>query len=361
MADFNRGERRSMGDKRVTLRQVAQKAGVSQSTASFALTGRVDQRIAPQTIKKVKEAARLLGYRPNQTAKILRTGKSGTVGLISDFVGTTSMANGLINGVLRELRLRDKLLLTADSQGDQKMEKKLIDAFLDRQVEGILYTSMFTRETKMPSAVSKVPAVMLNCLDSHNSDCLSVVPDEYEGGRQAAKTLIQAGHSNHIWFVGTFPEGVSGGPEWHGWVPWALGRRIRGICDELSDQGLALEHFIDVTQWTCKAGRSVGKALADSGRSLPTAFICVNDALAYGLMQELQIRGVQVPDDVSFVAFDNSMWSEAGMPKITSICLPHEELGRQSVEMLFGDDSHKGLVTLNMPLNSGNSVGKPRL
>lgn len=129
------------------------------------MTGRTDQRISEATIKKVRKAAADLSYRPNLTAKTLRTGKSGTVGLVSDFIGTTSHANSMVMGALDVLRDKGKLLFTVDTQGDADVESKSIKALLDRQVDGVIYAAMFTREAKVPAVLRTVPTVLLNCLD----------------------------------------------------------------------------------------------------------------------------------------------------------------------------------------------------
>ena len=88
---------------RVTLAEVAERAGVSRSAAGFVLSGRRDQRIATQTWQRVERAAAELGYRPNLTARTLRTGLSGTVAMISDHISTTSLANAMISGAVRAL------------------------------------------------------------------------------------------------------------------------------------------------------------------------------------------------------------------------------------------------------------------
>jgi len=193
--------------KRVTLQQVADAAGVSRSAASFVMTGRTDQRISEATIKKVRKAAADLSYRPNLTAKTLRTGKSGTVGLVSDFIGTTSHANSMVMGALDVLRDKGKLLFTVDTQGDADVESKSIKALLDRQVDGVIYAAMFTREAKVPAVLRTVPTVLLNCLDETDdgradSAFSSVVPDEYQAGCDASRLLLEAGHTDRIVFVG---------------------------------------------------------------------------------------------------------------------------------------------------------------
>lgn len=352
--------RKRHGNKRITLNQVAQKAGVSESAASFALTGRDDQRLSKDTVKKIKAAALELGYRPNLTAKTLRTGQSGTIAMISDFVSSTSLSNGMIAGVLSVLKDEGKLLFTVDSQGDQNVQSRLIDALLDRQVDGILYTSMFTRMITFPEALHAIPTVLLNSLTENPEDAFSVVPNEYLGGQTAASILINAGHRNKVCFVGSFPDGVTGGPQWKGLQPWALEQRMLGITDTFEKAHLSLLSIPPIKEWTCEAGREVGCHFLDSGKELPSAFICVNDALAFGMMQVLQVRGIHIPEEVSFIAFDGSSWSDASWPPLTSIILPHEELGRFATRALLAPQRKAGVHMITMPVKQGESVAAPR-
>ncbi|AFU70763.1 hypothetical protein BA20089_08645 [Bifidobacterium asteroides DSM 20089] len=351
-------------DKRVTLQQVADDAGVSKSAASFALTGRTDQRISQVTIARVKAAANKLGYHPNLAAKTLRTGTSDTVALVSDFVATTSVANEMVAGVLNELRVHSKFLYTVDTEGRPKAEKHLIQTLLDRQVDGVLYASMFTREIPV-SAISdlsnitgQMPLVLLNCLSSHPTKISAVVPDEYNAGRMAADVLIKAGHGQRIGFMGQFPPEVTGGVQWHGWHPWALEQRLLGIRDRLAESNFKLMKIYESDEWDVRSGRAVARKLLASKEDLPSAIICVNDSMAFGLMQILQLNGFSVPRDISLISFDGSEWAKACIPSLTTICLPQREMGRSAVRLML---SQKSGVTKHvpMPLSVGGTVARP--
>lgn len=343
--------------KRVTLQQVADAAGVSRSAASFALTGRTDQRIAKTTVRRIREAAERLGYRPNQTAKTLRTGTSGTVGLISDFIGTSSHANSLVRGALEELQKRNLLLFAVDTQGDSDMEKKALRALLDRQVDGILYASMFTREVEAPEMLQGVPIVLLNCLDPSRPSVPCIVPDEYEAGCSAARLLVEAGHRD-IAFAGRFPVGMTGGAQWRSWRPWALQQRLDGIVRTLAESGLRLTRQYESSDWEVESGRRLAEEMLRE--ALPSALICVNDAMAFGVVQTLRNHGVRVPEDISVVGFDGSEWAGACEPELATVCLPQEEMGRLAVSSLLGGMS-SGVTKVPMPVRKGASVAPVRV
>lgn len=355
MARGNGGQR---GSGRVTLTEVAERAGVSRSAASFALNGRTDLRISEETSERVRRAAEELGYSPNATAKTLRTGKSGTVALVSDFVGTTSVANAMVRGALQTLRDADILLYTVDTQGDPELESRFLQNLRSRDIDGFLYASMFTRTVAVPTLVRGAPFVLLNCV-SEGADATAVVPDEFAAGEAAAAALLSAGHRDDIWFVGDFPSGFTGGLEWHGWHPLALTQRLEGIEATLAAAGTALAGRVPIdNDWDIANGRDGVARLLDSGVT-PTALICVNDAVAVGAYHALQHAGLRVPVDISVIAFDGSPLTAAVVPTLTSMALPHEELGRLAAQLLVDDASTPAVHRVPMSLSRGASVAAP--
>ncbi|MFT2752549.1 LacI family DNA-binding transcriptional regulator [Clavibacter sp. Sh2088] len=345
--------------RRVTLAQVAERAGVSRSAVSFALTGRTDQRLSAETIERIRLAADELGYRPNMTARTLRTGRSGTVALVSDFVSSTSHANSMVRGALDALRERDTILFTVDTQGDARQEEQLLESLLGRTIDGVLYASMFTRAVRIPSLLQQVPHVLLNCVPE-GGVAHAVVPDEDAAGSDAARLLVDLGHRERIWFVGGLPDGVTGGSAWRGWAPLALEERLAGVRRALADAGLALAGVQDVERdWDTADGRDAVAALLGSG-ARPTALVCANDAVAAGAYQALHRQGLRVPEDVSVVAFDGSAISRALDPPLASVALPQLELGRRAVELLFDREATPAVHRIPMALVPGASVGPAR-
>lgn len=190
-----------MSERRVTMADVARKAGVSPTTASFALSGRTDMRISDASRERVLEAARELGYRPNVTARSLRTKSTQTIGFVSDRITTTPFAGEVIRGAMEAARERDHLLFITEAGGDRAAESSLVHALLDRQVDAVVYASMFTRYVTPPKELFGRRVVLLNCL-APDFEAPSVVPDEFEAGRDAARALLAAGHSEGIWAIG---------------------------------------------------------------------------------------------------------------------------------------------------------------
>ena len=146
---------------RVTLRDVADRAGVSRTTASFVMTGRRDMRISADAEERVLRAARELDYRPNLMARSLRTNHSQTIGLISDVIATEAFAGEVIRGSLSTALLNEHLMFIGETEGDIEVEKRLAQDMLDRGVRGFLYGAMFTRRATIPTILRGHQVVLI--------------------------------------------------------------------------------------------------------------------------------------------------------------------------------------------------------
>src|SRR5436190_19907939 len=177
----DRDEPRRTRSKRVTLAEVARIAGVSQTAASFVLSGRREEmRISADVEARVLQAAREAGYRPNIVSRNLRTGTTQTIGFVSDTVATTPFAGHLIWGALDAAREHDHLLFIGETEGDADLERQLIETMHDRRVDGIVLASMYTRKVAVPKALLDGRAVLLNALPTKRAAIPSVLPDEIQ-------------------------------------------------------------------------------------------------------------------------------------------------------------------------------------
>ncbi len=331
---------------------VARRAGVSPTTASFVLAGRRDMRISGDAEERVRRAARELGYRPNLTARGLRTSVTRTVALISDTIATTQFAGEVIHGALDAAGAREHVLFVAETEGDPQVETRLVEGMLDRQVDGFVYATMYSREVRLPAALREARVVLLNCYE-RDTRAPSVLPDEVNAGRDAARVLLDAGHREGVHVVGgrhvteATPDGV-----------WAGRERMRGIEEVLTEAGVRVDGVAEC-DWQPEDGhREVGRLLAAG--TVPRALVCLNDRLSLGAYQALQEAGLRVPDDVSVVSFDDSDLAVWVRPRLTSVALPHYRLGRTAVEMLLDDGTEPVVRRVPMPVMPRASHGRPR-
>jgi LacI family transcriptional regulator len=313
----------------VTLADVARRAGVSPTTASFVLSGRrAEMRLSHQVEERVLRAARETGYRPNIVSRALRTGTTHTLGFVSDTVATTRFAGDLIRGALEAAREREHLLFVGETEGDPELERELIEAMRDRQVHGIVLASMFTRKVRVPKALFEGPAVLLNALPARPAPIVSVVPDEVEAGRTAARVLVEAGHRQGVYLIGAGPQPTR--------VPKgavAGVQRLQGIYEVAAATGLEIAGAVLCRPWDPEAGYDATRRLLS--RHQPRALICLNDPVSFGALRALAEAGLTVPGDVSVVSFDDEPLASWTQPQLTTIALPHYELGRTAIELLL--------------------------
>ena len=177
----------------VTLQDVARAAGVSIATASWAINNNKNVRIPESTMRKVRKVAADLGYRQNAMARSLARGRSDLIGFISDGVATSPFAGQVIQGAQDEAWRNGKILLIVDTHGDPDIERRACAFMLERQVEGIVYSSWVHHEVRPPEDLARVNSILVNCFDRLGR-FPAVVPDEVQGGRTATEMLTNAGH-----------------------------------------------------------------------------------------------------------------------------------------------------------------------
>jgi LacI family transcriptional regulator len=341
-----KGEGGIVARQRITLMDVAVRAGVSRTTASFVMTGRRDMRISNDAEQRVLQAARELDYRPNLLARSLRTNLSQTIGLISDVVATEPFAGQLIRSSIITALLHDHLLFVGESEGDPEVEQHLVRSMLDRGVGGFLYASLSTREVKLSALLKSQSLVLLNCV-SRTRGITAVVPDEYGAGRTAAQALLDAGHRDGIYLIGETPDHVLAGVE-----------RLSGITAALEEAGAALAGHLPSRWWPDSGYDAVRDLIAGGDR--PTALICLNDRIAFGAYQAAAEIGIAIPRDMSVISFDDSDLASWARPQLTSVAIPHLELGRRATELLLSPDRKPGIYKVEMPLRSRGSIAAPK-
>ncbi len=316
-----------MTKKRVTLSDVARLAGLSTSAVSMILTGRPDTRLSPEAHKRVHEAAGQLGYRPNVAARALRTDKTHTIAFISDYVATTRYASGLIRGALEAAQAAAHVMLLLETGGEPAREVQAIEAALDRQVDGIIFAAMRAREVFVPELPASTRVVMLNGTSSRFG--LSVLPDEFGGGRAAVELLRAAGITDGIALIGHNQQVE------HGlFRSETVSRRLAGIHAAMAEHGMRFAAEESCWEWEPHHGYDLVRRLLATGQPL-RAMLCLNDRLAFGAYQALNEAGRRVPDDIAVVSFDNDELAAYLRPGLTTVALPHEEMGREAVRLLL--------------------------
>jgi LacI family transcriptional regulator len=305
-----------------TIGDVARSAGVSPTTVSLVLNDVGGSRIPEQTRMRVRASARELRYRPNATAKLLRTNRSDTIGFITDEIASTPFAGDIIKGAQEAAWANGKILVIVNSDKNQKIEESAAEMMLERRVEAIIYAAMYHRAVAPPPNSREVPVILLNCY-SEDGTWASVVPDEVSGGRTATEVLLGKGHER-VGFI-NLPLGIP-----------ATAGRLEGYWQALEAHGLTLDDSL-ITYGDGTASSGYQRA-ADLMRfsDPPTALFCGNDQVAMGAYEALKEVGLRIPEDVAVVGFDNQEIIAAHLrPPLSTIALPHYEMGRWAVNYLI--------------------------
>jgi LacI family transcriptional regulator len=314
------------------------------------LNGRPDTRLSQDAHERVIRAAEELGYRPNIAARGLRTSTTATIGFISDVVATTRFASGLIKGALEAAHDAGHVLLVLETAGDPRREEEAIEAALDRQVDGIIFATMRSRELYIPKLPERTRVVLLNATNESYPD--SILPDEHAGGRAAVDLLARAGHRDGIVLLGFDEEKEQGL-----FRSMTVARRLAGIEEGMRDHGLSFAITESIWLWEPEHGYSAMKKILKTRPSAVKSILALNDRLAFGAHQALSEAGLSVPDDVSIVSFDNDEIATYMRPGLTTIALPHEEMGRAAVNVLL-DHERSGEILIPMPVIERGSLGR---
>ena len=345
-----------MAVKNTGIRDVAELAGVSVTTVSHVLNDTPNMRVAKETRERVREAAKTLGYGPNRAAQALRTNRSGLIGLLSEEIATPPHAGRIILGAQDAARAHDLTLVIINTEREPgtNSHEDDVQALIDRQVDAVLYATMYHRRVSLPQNLTALPTVLIDSTDSAGL-VPAVVPDEVGGAVAAVTHLVEAGHSR----IG-FLNNVDDVPATHG--------RFEGYRRVLAAHGIPFDAVLVAAapSETIPGYELAREVLSRADR--PTALFCYNDRMAMGAYRAAVELGLSIPTDLSIVGFDNQELIAANLfPGLTTVALPHYEMGVWAVEtlvrLLHDSDEATPLANeptlLDCPLVIRDSVAPP--
>jgi LacI family transcriptional regulator len=302
----------------VTLRDVAQLAGVHPSTASRILSG--SRRGDPEAAGRVHKAAQTLGYRANRIARALRQQNTTTVGMVVPDLENPFFP-ALVKSIESALNREGYALLLCDAQDSPVVEAQRVDALLQRQVDGLILCPVDMRESvaAVQDAAHQVPVVQV--------DRRVRVSTDFVGVDQASVIALVADHLESIGrariaFL-TSADSVSTVAERSA----AYRRRFADNVDS--------RDRIQVGALTLRWGIEAVSAMLAAGEKLPDALLCANDLIALGAMQRLRQAGIRVPDDVAVTGVDDTAFGQVSEPELTTVRQPIDQLGEEAVAMLL--------------------------
>lgn len=324
----------------VTMRDVADAAGVSVATVSRVVNG--NRPVNADTEREVERAIADLGYRPNHLASALRRQRTRSVAMVVPHISNPFFPR-LVEAVERALAADAHQLLLADSHDDATVERDRIQALLERQIDGLLLVPCHERDSATVLASLDVPHVLLDrTVTGDDSD--HVVIDDVMGMRAVLDHLRACGYRRFA-YVGAVADSST-----------ARTRLETFRAEAGPDAPVLLRDFS--MEW----GREAAGRLLDDG--LPEAIVASNDLTAIGVIRGLRDAGVELSRDVAVTGYDDIGFAEVSHPSLTTVRQPVDEMGQAAVGLLLdrlhGRDPAERQLVLSPRLIVRESTGGVR-
>jgi LacI family transcriptional regulator len=330
-------------DRRATLRDVAIKAGVSQSTASRALTGR--GYVAEAVRDRVRATAQALGYVPDAMARTLKQQKSRSIGILVTDLRNQFYAD-LAAGASQQAKASGYTTMLVDDGPSGDDEDEVAEAFVALRVGGVIVTPT---SPAVPDYLGRhrIPVVEVDRQFTRTVND-GVVVDNRAGARAATEHLLELGHRRIALFIDE--------------TEWSTGQdRVSGFHDAFAAVGVEVDPALVVSAgWDVKDARLRALEMLQQTER-PTAVFAANNVLAEGVWRAIAELGLAVPGDVSLVAFDDSPWMSMVTPGVTTVAQDSFALGATAVSRLLSridDPSAKpGTTVMEVVLRRRGSAG----
>ncbi|MFR9780698.1 LacI family DNA-binding transcriptional regulator [Micromonospora sp. MS34] len=315
-----------------SIKEVARHAGVSLGTVSNVLNR--PNSVTPATRQRVLDAIAELGYVRNDSARQLRAGQSRTVAIVVLDVANPFFTD-VVRGAEQVVEEAGAMLVVCNSGEDSARERRHLELLEEQRVRGVLITPVgHGRQPNLERLHQRgIPVVLVDRGSGRASRC-SVSVDDVMGGRLAMEHLLDRGH-RHLAYVGG-PFAIQQVADRHAGAESALAERGSGAALRVAS----------TTSLTVAAGRRAAEELLSLPvRQRPSAVFCANDLIALGVLQEVTARGLQVPDDLAIVGYDDIEFAGAAAVPLSSVRQPREQLGRTAAQLLLeeaeGGEAHR--------------------
>jgi LacI family transcriptional regulator, galactose operon repressor len=314
----NPRQRRPAGN--VTILDIARHAGVSKSTVSLVLQG--SPLVRPSTAKKVQKAITSVGYVYNRSAANLRRARTNLVGMIINDLTNPFFAEMAV-GMERVFQAAGLVPLMANTAESPARQDRVVRALMEQGVAGMIVSpALGTPKNAFKSVqLAKIPLV-LAMRRLPGSTIGAVAPDNEKGARAAARHLIDLGHAR-IAFLGGYTDMV------------VHHDRLAGYRAALIEAGLAFDPGLVIEEKTNRLGGMAAFARATNLPHPPTAALCFNDAVAFGVMMELRKQARVPGDNFAVVGFDDVTEARHYVPGLTSVSVEPAVLGEQAAKSIL--------------------------
>ena len=307
---------------RVSIRRVAEAAGVAIGTVSKSLNG--DREISETTRERVQKVARDLGYRPMAQARGLARGNTGNIAVAvrSVFLPVFSSAfySEVLAGVEAELERHDlNLLLTSLKYGDD-----LLRLASERRADGVLYIGYDLEPTFLRELSTRVPLVVI---DGEAEGISSVISENLEGAKVGTRHLLARGRRRLLFSASTLTQ-----PNFR--------LRQRGFNDALQEAGLTPGPTVQGWGFAELCAQLGAQFIGVRAEARPDGIVCANDVVGYLVLQALETLGIRVPQDVALVGYDGTAGAETRRTRLSTVAIDKREMGAAGVRVLLEHLAH---------------------
>jgi LacI family transcriptional regulator len=332
-------------DKRVSLKDIANKVGVSIALVSYVMNGQEkEKRVGAEVVKKIRQAAEELNYQPNQIARSLRIGSTKTIGLI-----VADIANPFFGHLARiiedEANNFGYTVVFGSSDEDEFKSESLINTLINRQVDGFIIVPTEGTNGQIRNLLRKKMPLVLVDRYFPEINASHIVLDNYQATFDATSHLVSKGYSK-ITMVAYKTSLIH------------MKERIRGYCEAMDSFNLAHNKNVEEIRFdqSQKDMDSVFNELLVINKKTD-AIIFATNALSISGLFCLQKNRLKIPDDIAFIGFDGGECFELYNPCLTYVKQPLEEMGKEAFRVLL-DLINRSSKTSHIMLKSNLVVCK---
>ena len=298
---------------KVTIKDVAQKAGVSITTVSRVLNDKVDEYMRKETKDRILQAIKDLNFKPDKRAQSLRGLGTKIIGLV--IPNRLNPYFEQLAAAVEQVCYKEGYgVLLCSSQNSIERESVYLDLLERQKVDAIILSTVGLKKGELNDLIERGTPIVLVDENVPGVNTPAIFANNYMGGCQATQYLIDLGHRRIAFITGSMNLLSSKD-------------RLRGFCETLKKNDLEPDRkLIKEGDYTYESGYEAGKQLLRKSRDDFTAIFCSDDLMAFGVIQAIRKKGMKVPDDYSIVGFDDMYFSSISSPQLTTVAQPVKEM-----------------------------------
>lgn len=307
-------------EKAPTRNDVAELARVSTAVVSYVLTGA--KNVTPEKQRRVREAIAALGYRPNASARALRTGRTDVLALLIPDNSNPYFAEFALH-IESAAAEHGYALIIANTHDDPARELRLLDEIRSRGVDGLVVASVFRESWAHRITTPSTPTVLIDSF--HEVELVPTVGvDTVASARSAVQHLVEVHGCRTVDLV----LGPSNDP------PGVIDPREIGWAEALAAAGLP-NRTVEITNWTREGGMLAAERLL-TGPDRPDAVFAGSDLIGIGLLRGAADMGLRVPEDVAVISYDGTSESAFSIPRLTTVKQPVSAMAHAAIDIVVG-------------------------